>query len=149
MAINHNALGKETPWVETIVTQQQINALCDSLEDDNPLFRDPEVAAATANGGVIAPPTFINLFRQRKSELVLSETDVDLPKLLHGEQDIAYYEPVRPGDRVWHRIKVIETGKKKSKTYGELDYFTVLITMKNAQGRKLVEATQLFFVRED
>jgi acyl dehydratase len=149
MAINYNALGKETPWVETIVTQQKIDALCDALEDYNPLFRDPTVAAGTAYGGIIAPPTFINLFRERKSELLLSELEVDLPRLLHGEQDITYYAPVRPGDRVLHRIKVVDVGKKKSKTYGQLDHFTVLITVKGLDGRKLVEATQLFFVRED
>jgi acyl dehydratase len=149
MAINYNALGKQTPWVETTVTQQQINALCDALDDHNPLFRDQAVAKGTAYGGVIAPPTFINLFRERKTELVLGELEVDLPKLLHGEQDITYYAPVRPGDRVLHRVKVIDVGRRKSKTYGELDHFTVLITVKGLDGKKLIEATQLFFVRED
>lgn len=148
MAINKNALGAETPWTRTTVTQRQIDALCSCLEDDNPLFRDEATAGRSAFGGVVAPPTFINCFRDHKTALVLSETDVDLPLLLHGEQVIDYYKPVRPGDVVWHKIKVVDAGRKKSKTYGELDFFTVLIKMKNDAGERLVEATQLFFVRD-
>lgn len=148
MPINLNALGAETPWTEVPVTQRQIDALCSCLEDYNPLFLDQDIAARSANGGVVAPPTFINCFRDFKTVLVLSEAEVDLPLLLHGEQIIHYYRPIRPGDTVFHKIKVVETGRRKSKTYGELSTFTVLIKLKNAQDEKLVEATQLFFVRD-
>jgi acyl dehydratase len=149
LPINLNALGAETPWSEVTVTQDRIDALCSCLGDYNPLFLDPEIATQSANGGVVAPPTFINCFRDFKTALVLSETEVDLPLLLHGEQVIRFYNPVRPGDRVLHKIKVIEAGRKKSKTYGEVSYFTVLIKMKNAANdERLVEATQMFFVRD-
>lgn len=148
MAINLNALGAETPWSKVAVTQRQIDALCNCLEDYNPLFLDEEIAGRSANNGIVAPPTFINCFRDFKTALVLSETQVDLPLLLHGEQVIRYYKPVRPGDDVWAKIKVIEAGRKKSKTYGEVSYFTVLIKMKNDADERLVEATQLFFVRD-
>lgn len=148
MAINLNALGAETPWSEVVVTQDRIDALCSCLGDYNPLFLDEAIASTSANRGVVAPPTFINCFRDFKTALVLSETEVDLPLLLHGEQVIRYYKPVRPGDRVLHKLKVIEAGRKKSKTYGELSYFTVLIKMKNLADERLVEATQLFFVRD-
>jgi acyl dehydratase len=148
MPINQNALGAETPWTQVTVTQRQIDALCSCLEDYNPLFLDDEVAGQSANEGVVAPPTFINCFRDFKTTLVLSEAEVDLPLLLHGEQVINYYKPVRPGDTVWNKIKVIDTGRKKSKTYGELSFFTVLIKMKNDRDERLVEATQLFFVRD-
>lgn len=149
MAINHNALGAETPWFKSVVTQERIDALCSCLGDYNPLFLDPETAQASANQGVVAPPTFINCFREFKTALVLSETEVDLPLLLHGEQVIRYYKPVRPGDEVYSKIKVVDVGRKKSKTYGELSFFTVLIKLKNSQDERLVEATQMFFVRDD
>ncbi len=148
MPINLNALGAETPWTAVTATQRQIDALCSCLEDYNPLFLDEEIAGQSSNRGVVAPPTFINCFRDFKTTLVLSETGVDLPLLLHGEQVIHYYKPVRPGDTIWHKIKVVDAGRKKSKTYGELNYFTVHIKMKNDQDERLVEATQLFFVRD-
>jgi len=149
LPINLNALGAETPWSEAVVTQDRIDALCSVLGDYNPLFLDAGEAGASANGGIVAPPTFINCFRDFKTALVLSETEVDLPLLLHGEQVIRYYKPVRPGDRILHKIKVIEAGRKQSKTYGEVSYFTVLIKMKNHDDERLVEATQLFFVRDE
>ena len=55
---------------------------------------------------------------------------------------------MRPGDVVLHKIKVIDAGRKKSKTYGELSFFTVLIKLKNEADERLIEATQLFFVRD-
>lgn len=148
MAINMNALGAETPWSKSTVTQDRIDALCSCLGDYNPLFLDPEIADRSDNRGVVAPPTFINCFRDFKTQLVLSETEVDLPLLLHGEQVIRYYKPIRPGDEVLSKIKVVEAGRKKSKTYGEVSYFTVLIKIKNMADERLVEATQMFFVRD-
>lgn len=149
MPINFNALGAETPWSQVIVTQRQIDALCSCLEDYNPLFLDEETASQSANNGLIAPPTFVNCFRDAKTALVLSEAEVDLPLLLHGEQVIHYYCPIRPGDTVWHKIKIVDVGRKSSKTYGELNYFTVLIKLRDDDEQKLVEATQLFFVRDE
>lgn len=140
MAIDMAALGKETEWTESVVTREAIRAFCESLEDYNPLFLDPR--------GAVAPPTFMNTFRTGKSALLLSELNFELPKLLHGEQTIWYYAPIRPGDRLRHRIKIIEVGRRKSKTYGNLDYFSVLITCKNEREEKVVEAKQLFFVRD-
>ncbi|MBT5939639.1 MAG: hypothetical protein HOG95_06885 [Rhodospirillaceae bacterium] len=149
MPINQNALGAETPWSEVTVSQRQIDSLCSCLEDYNPLFLDSAVAEEGPNGKVVAPPTFINCFRDFKTALVLSEAEVDLPLLLHGEQVINYYNPISPGDRVLHKIKVVDVGRKQSKTYGELDFFTVHIKLKNEHDEKLVEATQLFFVRDE
>lgn len=148
MALNPGGLGAETPWTSVVASQRQIDMLCNCVEDYNPLFLDEEIANASANKGVIAPPTFINCFRDYKTMLLISELGVDMPMLLHGEQVINYYRPIRPGDTVWHRIKVVEMGRKKSKTYGETSYFVVLITLKNDDGEKTVEATQLFFVRD-
>lgn len=148
MALNPSGLGAETPWTSTTVTQRQIDMLCNCLEDYNPLFLDAEIAGASANRGVVAPPTFINCFRDYKTMLLVSELGVDMPMLLHGEQVIRFYKPIRPGDTVWQRIKIVDIGRKKSGTYGELSHFTVLITLKDDAGDKLVEATQFFFVRD-
>jgi acyl dehydratase len=148
MGLNPRGLGAETPWTKVIATQRQIDMLCNCLEDYNPLFLDEEIAAASANKGIVAPPTFVNCFRDYKTMLLVSELGVDMPMLLHGEQIIHFYKDVRPNDVVWHRIKVVDVGRKKSKTYKELSTFTVLITLKNDDGEKLVEATQQFFVRD-
>lgn len=148
MTIDMRALGKETPWTESVVTEERIRAFCESLEDYNPLFVDRAEAAKGPFGGIVAPPTFMNTFRAEKTVLLLSELNFELPKLLHGEQVIWYHGLIRPGDRLWHRIKIIDVGRKKSRTYGALDFFTVLISCKNERGEKVVEATQSFFVRD-
>jgi len=149
MPVNFNALGAETPWSKKTVTQGQIDALCSCLGDYNPLFLDEEAATESGIGTVVAPPTFINCFRDFKTALVLSEAQVELPLLLHGEQVIRYYRPITVGMEVWHKIKIIDMGRKKSKTYGELNFFEVLIKLKDSNDNPLVEATQFFFVRDE
>jgi hypothetical protein len=78
------------------------------------MFLDEEAAAH--DGGVVAPPTFINRFRDLKTNLVLSEAELDLPLLLHGEQAINYYKEIRPGDKIMNNLKIIDVVRKKSRT---------------------------------
>ena len=67
MALNPKGLGAETPWTSSVVSQRQIDMLCSSLEDYNPLFLDDAIAARSANGGVVAPPTFVIFARDAAS----------------------------------------------------------------------------------
>lgn len=41
------------------VNQPMIRHWCDAIGDTNPVYTDPEAAAASAHGGVIAPPTML------------------------------------------------------------------------------------------
>lgn len=41
------------------VNQPMIRHWCDAMEDDNPIYTDPERAALSAHGGIVAPPGMI------------------------------------------------------------------------------------------
>lgn len=148
MDLNASALGMVTPPTKVRVELGRIRALCDVLNDTNPAFTDPVAAHAGPWGGVVAPPTFVNCFRDFKTDLLITELGVDMPRLLHGEQEMRYYAPIRPGQVVVHQVQIVEVAEKKTRALGATDFFKVHITVRDEDGSMLVEAYQSFFVRQ-
>ena len=83
---------------------------CASVENDNPLFWDDK-AAAELTDGPIAPPTTLSLWLrphhwrpgQPAQKLPLQvhfdlKDRLALPEAIMSDSDVAFHEPVRPGD---------------------------------------------------
>jgi uncharacterized protein len=92
------------------VEQGYIWTSCASVENGNPLFWDPEVAADITDGP-IAPPTMLSVwFRPhhwapgRQEEALPLQVHFDLkarfelPEAIMSDNTIVFHEPVRPGD---------------------------------------------------
>lgn len=99
----------ETPG-EFPVEQGYVYTSCSSVENGNPLFWDPEVAAEVTDGP-IAPPTMISVwFRPHhwapgRTEVALPlqvhfdlKAAFDLPEAVMTDNTIVFHDPVRPGD---------------------------------------------------
>ena len=94
------------------VEQGYIWTSCSSVENGNPLFWEPDVAAAITDGP-IAPPSMLSVgFRPHNWSPGLTEPAVplqvhfdlkaalDLPEAVMSDNTIIFYEPVRVGDRL-------------------------------------------------
>ena len=92
------------------VEQGYIATSCASVENGNPLYWDPAVAAAITDGP-IAPPAMISVwFRPhhwapgRTEEVLPLQVHFDLkaifalPEAVMTDDTIVFYDPVRPGD---------------------------------------------------
>ncbi|HEY7137803.1 MAG TPA: MaoC family dehydratase N-terminal domain-containing protein [Acidimicrobiia bacterium] len=92
------------------VEQGYVWTSCASVENGNPLFWDPDVAADLTDGP-IAPPTMLSVwFRPhhwapgRKEEALPLQVHFDLkarfelPEAIMSDNTIVFHEPVRPGD---------------------------------------------------
>jgi len=96
-----------------------------ATEDPNPLWRDEAYAGATRWGGVIAPPTFVEVYsplnrtmRETGGELVNLEAPFEPPferQLLAGEE-FEFFIPVRPGDSISSRVVLGDIYEKKSQS---------------------------------
>jgi acyl dehydratase len=66
----------------------------EGIGDGNPLWTDPDYAAATSYGGLIAPPSFIFA--------CLGSIQVGWPGLggFHAETRLAFHRPIRLGDKI-------------------------------------------------
>ncbi len=139
MALNRNCVGKTYPEVTTEISLEAAQKYARACNDDNPRYFDPNVP-----GGILAPPMFgvVLTWFALLSATGDPEVGVDVTRLLHGEQDMEFLRPLRPGDRIvaGSRIASIDT-----RATGET--MTVELLARNQQG--VLVQRQLFgiFIR--
>jgi len=104
-------VGEEFAPIIKKMTQEKINAYCSTAEDYNPIHVDEEYAKTTPFKGTIAPGYQCMAYI---SELMAREFGEGW--YVGGTLDLRLTRPVRPGDRLFTRAKVVdkkEEGDKK------------------------------------
>lgn len=100
------------------VEHDPIRRYCQMVEDTNPLFLDPDFAASTEHGGVIAPPAMVGYFAGNGAWPRLQEQNLmgDIPtrgaRLINMNTDWEYLRPVHIGDRLSSQSEVVDIFEK-------------------------------------
>ena len=139
-----------------------------SIGDPNPVYADPQYAAGTEAGGVIAPPTFVQASAQYDDEYPLR------PKIgepwfgsgkepsglrrreagdsggrasgsgggtgLHAEQHYTYHRPLRAGDVLSATTRPGERWEKEGKRAGKLIFSESITEFRDQNGELVVTA---------
>jgi acyl dehydratase len=108
MPLNKDLVGKEYAPATTEATLEAMQNYARAYNDDNPAFFDSKRA-----GGIVAPPMYVVVVIWASIMGVVGDPDlkVDVVRLLHGEQDMEFILPIRPGDKITAiaRVASIET----------------------------------------
>jgi acyl dehydratase len=137
-------LGKEEyfPGAE-VVDRGSIRRYAQAISDLNSLYLDDEFARQSKYGGIVAPPTYIfdvshDIFAE------IGEDGRDLTRVtvagmnaVRGGNEYGFYEPVKPGDVVNRRRKVIDIYEKEGKKAGKILFITYETTYMNQKGTVL------------
>jgi acyl dehydratase len=101
----------------------------------HPWLVDEDAARSSAYGSVIAAPTFGALYAMQPfaAALVDPVLALDLPRVVHGEQELAFGEPVRPGDRLVTVGEAFPVEKR-----GKLDVVAVRSSTVNQRGETVL-----------
>lgn len=146
-----------------------------AIGDDNPVYRDPEYAAASEVGGLIAPPTFTIASAQWDPDYPLrpkpgvkwwgsgaqaapaskdseptSVAGESAPKgggALHAEQHFTYHRPVRVGDVLSSTSRPGETWEKTGRS-GKLVFSEQISEFRDASGELVVTARSVSVLRQ-
>ena len=139
MPLNKSCIGKEFAPVTTEVTAAAIQEYARAYNEDNPAFFD-----AARPGGLVAPPMFavVVTWSSTLNAVMDPEVSADLLRLVHGEQDMWFLAPIRPGDRITTRARItaIET-----KTTGET--MTIELNAVNQNGVAVNQSVFSAFIR--
>jgi acyl dehydratase len=110
----------------------------------NPLFYDEEAARRGPYGELIAFPTFAVNFAMRPFYDALTDPvlEVDMMRVVHGEQEFEFHEVMRAGDVMTTRGKLARIQQK-----GSLIFIVMETESRNQHGRLVVTGTWTAIVR--
>lgn len=123
------------------VEHDPIRRHCHMVEDTNPLFLDPEFAAGTRHGAVIAPPVMADSFAgggawPRTAARRNPMLDVPTPgdRLINMNQEMEFLLPVRVGDRLSSQPVVVDVIQKPIRLDPKAVWITVETRITNQDG---------------
>ena len=114
MALNRSLVGKTYPPATTGVTLEALQKYARAYNDDNLSYFEP-----SAMGGIVAPPMFNAVVTWLPLITVISDPElrVDLMRLVHRGQDMRFFAPIRPDDRISASATIVAI---ESSTAGEI-----------------------------
>ena len=115
---------------------EAIRAYALATNDENPAYLDPAKE-------IVAPPLYsVRLMKDLLFEAMTDpDLNLDLLRLVHGEQDMKFLSPIRPWDLITPRARVLSIEDKES---GQLVNFGVVLYR---EGDPVVDMTTTFFIR--
>jgi acyl dehydratase len=110
----------------------------------HPFTWDEDAARAGPHGGLVAAPGFATVFAVQPFAAAVSDPvlGLDLVMLLHGEQELEWLEPVRPGDRLESLGEITRIDER-----GNMDVVEVTTTTTNQHGRTVVRGVWTAVIR--
>ena len=139
MPLNKVCVGREYPPVTINLTLDAMQKYARAYNDDNPAFFD-----ATRASGIVAPPMFgvVVTWDALMKAMMDPDLNVDLLRLVHGEQDMEFATPMRQGDVITASAKIISI---ESKATGET--MTVELKAANQNGEPVQKTHFIIFIR--
>lgn len=145
--VDETAIGTSFKPVQATVEAGRLRFFLDTLGERNPVYRDAAVAEANGFTGIPIPPTYLFCLEMMDADdpfELLSVLDIDLRKVLHGEQAFAYHAPVVVGDRLTFTSSVKGIARKKS---GSMTIIEVATKVTNQAGLHVADTVRSFVVR--
>lgn len=139
MPLNKDLIGKQYPPTTTEATLESMQNYARAYNDDNPAFFDQKRA-----GGIVAPPMYAVVVSWPSILAVVGDPElkVDVVRLLHGEQDMEFFRPIRPRDRITATATVASI---ETKATGET--LIIEINATNQTGEKINRTLFNAFIR--
>ena len=144
MPLNQSLKGKRYQEVEYEVKREDVLAFADAIGDQDPIYRDPEVARAAGFPDQVAPPTFVTRMQVlTTAQAVLDqELGLDYSRVVHGEQGYRWRRPLVVGDVLRATPRIADIYAK-----GPNEFLVVEAEMKDPSGATVVIASSTLLSR--
>lgn len=145
MAIDTKFIGKSYPSYTYDVSKEKIKEYAKAIKNPDPHFLDEEFAKNSKYGTIIAPPTFAVVFGAFLIEPIFMDRELNLnmAMLVHGEQELEFFEVVKAGDSITTGAVISDIQNKE-----KLDVISVELHSKNQHGRDVCRGLYTFVVRK-
>ena len=141
-------IGTVAKPIEFEIDRTVISNFVQAVGDSNPLWQDEAYARATEYGGVIAPPYLlcalmtVCLPDPRSGAVPLPVPEVPLPRerVLDGGEAWEFIQPMRLGDTVTSRSKLVNVFEREGKI-GKMLFFVYETAYTNQRGQAVARAS--------
>jgi len=145
--VHQSAVGREFTPVTARVEPGRLRFFLDTLGEDNPVYRDENAARAAGYSARPVPPTYLFCLEMMDATVpfeFLSALNIDLARVLHGEQRFDYFSPVVIGDVLTFRPRVTSVTDKKG---GAMTLIVVDTSVTNQDGVHVADVSRTVVVR--
>ena len=145
--VDQSAVGRSFTPVTARVESGRLRFFLNTLGEQNPVYRDEAAARAAGYSAIPVPPTYLFCLELMDSERpfeFLTELNIDLARVLHGEQRFTYYAPVVVGDTLTFKSHVSGVADKKG---GAMTMVVVETEITNQHGAHVADTARTIVVR--
>ena len=123
MPIDKKFISREYKPVIYVAGREKIKEFALAVGDSNPLYHDFEYAKKSKYGSVIAPPMFVIVFAKDAMESLFKDNELklNLPRLVHGEQEFNFHKIVKENDTITTYGKIKNIFEKTNNDFIELE----------------------------
>ncbi|HJW50395.1 MAG TPA: MaoC family dehydratase N-terminal domain-containing protein [Burkholderiaceae bacterium] len=144
--IDKKFIGAVLPKAVLEIEKGRLRFFAKATGETNYIYTD-EVAAKTAGyASLPVPPTFIFAAELDADTLfpMMQEMNVNLERILHGEQKFSYFAPICAGDTITVESKISDIYDKKN---GTLEFIVKDSIVTNQRGKRVAEMRSVIVVR--
>jgi acyl dehydratase len=145
--VDRSAIGRSFTPVTARIEPGRLRYFLNTLGEQNPVYRDEAAARAAGYSATPAPPTYLFCLELMDAERpfeFLTELNIDLARVLHGEQRFSYHAPVVVGDTLTFRSRVTDVTDKKG---GAMTMVVVETAVTNQHGAHVADTARTIVVR--
>ena len=145
--VDKSAIGVNFTPVQARVEPGRLRYFLETMGERNPLFRDAAAAKAAGFAGAPVPPTYLFCLEMMDSENpfeFLKTLNIDIGRILHGEQSFDYHAPVVVGDTLTFQSRVADVADKKG---GAMTIVNVETRVTNQHGQHVADTFRSVVIR--
>jgi acyl dehydratase len=145
--VDQSAVGRSFTPVVARVEPGRLRYFLNTLGERNPVYRDEQAARTQGYASTPVPPTYLFCLEMMDNERpfeFLTELNIDLARVLHGEQRFTYHAPVVVGDTLTFKSRVTGVTDKKG---GAMTMVAVETEIVNQNGVRVADTARTLVVR--
>jgi acyl dehydratase len=144
--LDRRHIGYASPPFTTDVERGRLRFFAKAIGETDPVYTDEAAARAAGHPDLPVPPTFLFCLEMDRPAPYgwFDELGIELPKVLHGEQQFTYHRMAHAGDRLRFESTVVDIYAKKG---GLLEFVVQDNRITNQRGEHVADFRRTLVVR--
>lgn len=143
--IDKKHIGRTLPAFRAVAEAGRLRFFAKAIGETNPLYYDESAARDAGHPGVPLPPTFLFTLEFEQPDVSWrDDIGIELPCILHGEQQFTYHRMAYAGDTLLFESRIADIYDKKG---GALEFVVRETRVTNQLGEHIADLRSVIVQR--